>query len=398
MPSKTQLAERISTFLLLAVMASWSWQSCGGVARAADIKGINIGLNPLKMLAPESEPLEQFEQDNHKRIAIADAAGFKLVRLRFRIANVRQEAPADRRDLTLRAMAYFVREANANGMKVLVALVAENGHDAQDLVCHLQDNLTQTALTVAKALPDTPQAGIEPFNEPPDGCGPPNGNARWVNLAQSIYHELRQVRPHITIVTSGGGWGLLKLDPTPYRADSNVIFSFHYYEPFLFTGQGQAGLYPGSNINVQHFPWPYDPQAVQQAEAQALQMLATDRTIGDDKRAGILTGLKAEYNKYADTGRVDYATSRFNAVKSWAAAHGIANERIFVGEFGVLRPTRSSTGSPDPNAAKWMHVVAQTARQDHFLWAVFDLDTAYSVVCGSSPSEKICDAYRAALQ
>jgi hypothetical protein len=89
MPDKTQLAKRISTFLLLAVMAAWTWQSSSGIARTADVKGINIGLNPLKMLAPESEPLEQFEQDNHKRIAIADAAGFKLVRLRFRIANVR---------------------------------------------------------------------------------------------------------------------------------------------------------------------------------------------------------------------------------------------------------------------------------------------------------------------
>jgi hypothetical protein len=129
-----------------------------------------------------------------------------------------------------------------------------------------------------------------------------------------------------------------------------------------------------------------------------LQKLAADRTIDDSQRATIENGLKAEYARYAQTGQVDYAQMRLDAVKNWAAGHAIPAERILIGEFGVLRPTRNSSGPPDANAANWLGAVAHAARKDRFLWAVFDLDTAYSVVCGNPPNQQICDAYRTALQ
>jgi hypothetical protein len=47
---------------------------------------------------------------------------------------------------------------------------------------------------------------------------------------------------------------------------------------------------------------------------------------------------------------------------------------------------------------KWISTVVRAARQDRFLWAVFDLDTAYSIVCGSPPNQQLCDAYRTVLQ
>jgi hypothetical protein len=90
---------RKSTIFALIGMIAWLSCAAANHARAADVKGINIALDPLKLLPPNSEPLAQFEQDDSRRIGLSDAAGFKLVRLRFRIANVREEADQIRRDL-----------------------------------------------------------------------------------------------------------------------------------------------------------------------------------------------------------------------------------------------------------------------------------------------------------
>jgi endoglucanase len=258
--------------------------------------------------------------------------------------------------------------------------------------------LLAAASTLAKALPDTPRAGIESLNEPPHGCG----GSSWFALQRRLYRELRQLRPHLTIVVSGGDWGalagLLQLDPSAYRADPNVLFSFHYYEPFLYTHQGAGWLYPGFYKYVQGLPWPYDPGAVASVEANALAALSRDRAVDDARQAALAEGLETAFAGYRQTGSRLYADAQFDKAAAWATKNGIARGRIFVSEFGVVRPTQNMSGAPRPDASRWIGNTIGAARAHGFLWAVFDLDTALAIDCGEPAAETLCPQYRGVFQ
>jgi hypothetical protein len=65
-------------------------------------------------------------------------------------------------------------------------------------------------------------------------------------------------------VVYGHHWGdnigtdFTSLDPTPYLGDINVLFTFHYYDPFAFTGQGLSWLLDGRYRYLTGLTWPYD--------------------------------------------------------------------------------------------------------------------------------------------
>jgi hypothetical protein len=97
-------------------------------------------------------------------------------------------------------------------------------------------------------LPDTFHVAFEPLNEPPD-CA--KGDKVWDVAQLSLYHEVRALRRAVKFVAYGHHWGdnsgsdFTSLDPTPYPGDPNVLFTFHYYDPFAFTGQGLPWLLDG---------------------------------------------------------------------------------------------------------------------------------------------------------
>ena len=68
----------------------------------------------------------------------------------------------------------------------------------------------------------------------------------WNDLIRRAVTEIRKIAPDIKIVVGGIRWNsastLELLDP-PY--DENIIFTFHYYDPFLFT--------PGSKVDQTPF-------------------------------------------------------------------------------------------------------------------------------------------------
>lgn len=63
-------------------------------------------------------------------------------------------------------------------------------------------------------------------------------SSRWNQLALKTITEIRQLAPETKIVIGGIQWNsvhTLELLDAPY--DENIVYNFHFYEPFLFTHQ-----------------------------------------------------------------------------------------------------------------------------------------------------------------
>ena len=98
---------------------------------------------------------------------------------------------------------------------------------------------------------------------------PQFGNKEWEPIQQKALEAIRKVDKKHTVVVTGADWSALNsmcsLQPLN---DNNIIYTFHFYEPFIFTHQGatwgDSGLAALSNI-----PFPYNKDKMPELPPEA---------------------------------------------------------------------------------------------------------------------------------
>jgi hypothetical protein len=215
------------------------------------------------------------------------------------------------------------------------------------------------------------------MNEPPYGYDPAT-TQRWQAMQEILHRAVRREAPDLAVVLTGahGGdrAGLLALDPRPF-AGSNVLYSFHYYEPHDFTHQGVETSQP----NARHWRFmsglPYPANAIPQEDAWRRvedNILLADLSAGERQRAMLETRLKlVEYLSGGyDRARI---VRDFEVVAAWARRHGIGMQSILLGEFGVVRTYGRYRGADEISRAGWLSDVRTEAERRSFGWAIWEL-------------------------
>jgi hypothetical protein len=224
------------------------------------------------------------------------------------------------------------------------------------------------AARVAAALKEFPQERVvlELFNEPP--LDAKKDWPRWQGMLERLHHAARQAAGDLPLMLSGASWddraALMQLDIEPFRK-SNVLFTFHYYDPHLFTHQGVAA---DDTAFVSGLVWPVEAdQAWDTFERteRAIQA-ANEPTI--DRKAALVAKAKQETTKLVQGGFDAHRIARdFAEIGGWAKRQGIDPRRIVLGEFGcVLRSHGQSLGAA---RLAWLAAVRQTAEMEGFPWA-----------------------------
>src|SRR6266498_1146969 len=141
---------------------------------------------------------------------------------------------------------------------------------------------------------------------------------RWYGIQAKLIGAIRAGAPNHTIIASGhrwsGLWEMLALEP---YGDRNIIYNFHYYDPFPFTHQGAN--WAGPNIQFyRNVPYPSSPEAV-------ARML--DTITYDPARFSLL--------RY---GEDRWSAERIDREISMAAAWGVKHHvPVTCNEFGAYR-------------------------------------------------------------
>jgi endoglucanase len=170
----------------------------------------------------------------------------------------------------------------------------------------------QVARRYANTDPD--RVLFEIYNEPHDIDAPD-----WQRIAQTLVSRIRAVAPRHTIVVGGVDWnglsGLARLQPL---ADDNIIYTFHCYDPFIFTHQQAGWVDDGKAVATGRVPFPYGSAPMPTVAP------AAKGTWGE-----------AALNEYAKTGTVAALESTLQQAADWAARTG---KPVFCGEFGAYKP------------------------------------------------------------
>jgi endoglucanase len=162
----------------------------------------------------------------------------------------------------------------------------------------------------------------------------------WQPIQARAIQVVRAALPDSTIIVTGGLnskiEGLVGLRP---YSDSNLIYTFHSYDPKVFTHQG-AGWRDDAGSVAKEVPYPSTPDNIRQALASIRSPEMQAQMAQKWSNARFRDRQNAKYEKeIMDYGnmRFDYNVmlSHMKVASDWAKANG--GLKLLCGEFGALR-------------------------------------------------------------
>ena len=179
---------------------------------------------------------------------------------------------------------------------------------------------------------------------------------RWIGIESTTVTAIRHIDTVHTIIASGAHYDSLDdLLVTQPLADDNVIYTFHFYEPYQFTHQGASWGSP-EWLYYKNIPFP----------ATVDQLSANLKSIPSDI-ARYQLFLYAAGNWNADTirQRIDFAAD-------WGREHNVP---ILCNEFGAYRDT-----APPDSRARYIEAVRTALEANHIGWAMWDWSGNFGLV------------------
>lgn len=148
------------------------------------------------------------------------------------------------------------------------------------------------------------------YNEPPH-----MDPQKWKDAAYNIVTAIRKVDSRRTLLVGASNYNsIYELSRFVRLADENIIYAFHFYEPFFFTHQGAEWI--GDQVATTGVPFPYE-------RGKNFPPLSP--------RAKNTPG-ESHYNEYPRDGNEQSVHDKLLIVKNWATHYDVP---IICSEYGV---------------------------------------------------------------
>jgi endoglucanase len=210
---------------------------------------------------------------------------------------------------------------------------------------------------------------LELFNEPP----PENCERSWIPEQRMLLADVRSVAPELPVVVTGCQGqtdGLLSLNRSKINMDDkNLLFTFHFYEPFIFTHQSgyveykylEGVSYPAASTDLR-FALLKTTANIDKANLSPIDaMIAKGRA----------TKLLSEY--FAQGQGRPFIEGRFDSVVAWARANRISVSRVYLGEFAAINWRKSDTVEYHASRLQWDEDVRNAATKRGIATAYWNL-------------------------
>ena len=179
---------------------------------------------------------------------------------------------------------------------------------------------------------------------------------RWIGIESSAVTAIRRVDTTHTILASGAHYDSLDdLLVTQPLADENIIYTFHFYEPYQFTHQGATWGSP-EWLYYKDIPFP----------ATVDQLNSTLKSIPSDiARYQLFLYASGNWN-------ADLVRQRIAFAAGWGREHNVP---ILCNEFGAYRDT-----APPDSRARYIEAVRSALEANHIGWAMWDWSGNFGLV------------------
>jgi endoglucanase len=169
----------------------------------------------------------------------------------------------------------------------------------------------------------------------------------WNSIQQQVINTIREADTSHYIVVGGAGWNSYNnLNAMPVYSDSKLIYTFHFYDPFIFTHQGASWTDP-SMVPLSGVPFPYNADSMPVFPAS-------------------LKGswIESSFNDYHNTGNVASVKALLDIAINFKNSRHVP---VFCGEFGVYIPNSSNN-----HRAFWYETVRKYLEENGISWTTWD--------------------------
>ena len=172
-------------------------------------------------------------------------------------------------------------------------------------------------------------------------------DALWNSIQQDVVAAIRTVDNTHWIIVGGAGWNsYANLAPMPAYNDNKLIYTFHFYDPFLFTHQGASWVQP-SMVPLAGVPFPYSAAGMPGLPASLVG-----------------TWVGSAYNNYANDGTVAKVQQLLDIAVQFREQRQVP---VFCGELGVLMDN-----SDNADRVFWYQTVRQYLEDNGIAWTTWD--------------------------
>ena len=169
----------------------------------------------------------------------------------------------------------------------------------------------------------------------------------WGVIQQQVIATIRAEDSVHTIVVGPASWNSYNnLQNLPEYADTNLIYTFHFYDPFVFTHQGASWTNPPMT-SLAGVPFPYVEN----------RMPACPQDLKG-------TWIESALNDYPNTGTVGYVRAQIDKAITFAEQRKVP---VFCGELGVYMEN-----SPAFDRVFWYQIVTDYLNQHDLPWTLWD--------------------------
>lgn len=199
---------------------------------------------------------------------------------------------------------------------------------------------------------------FELYNEPPH-----MNPGIWKDAAYNIVTAIRKIDRQRTLIVGASNYNsMYELSRFVRLADENIIYTFHFYEPFLFTHQGAEWI--GDQESTTGVPFPYNGENFPKLNPKA------KNTPGE-----------SNYNAYRIDGNEQSIKDKLQIIKNWGNKYDVP---LICGEYGVY----NKYADPD-SRCRYIKAVRQTLKELKIPGILWDYNTAFSIFNGSPSIENL---------
>jgi len=288
-----------------------------------------------------------------------------------------------RHEMLVQQVLTAVELSNAQGLSVIVNLhpnEATHYWNSNNLVATRTAPLFMSYIGLVQELAarlsrfDPARVCFEPLNEPIQSCT----SSEWPAMQLELIRTTRAAAPRLTLVACGACGamidGLLRVDPRQLD-DSNIIYTFHFYEPYVFSHQGAPWMSTEPMYRyLNAVPWPASMSTKEKTLDAVAARMAADHTTPAVQKNEIGATIRRVLDEYFNA-RPDkqFIVRYLDRVKNWADQHAVPREQVLLGEFGALRTDERYAAAASPDRARYIRDVREACEAAGMPWAFWNL-------------------------
>ncbi|PJJ80449.1 glycoside hydrolase family 5 protein [Mucilaginibacter auburnensis] len=207
---------------------------------------------------------------------------------------------------------------------------------------------------------------FEIYNEPPH-----MNEKIWKDAAYNITTAIRKVDVNRTLIVGASNFNsIYELSRFVRLADENIIYTFHFYEPFFFTHQGADWV--GDQVATVGVPFPYSAEKFPKLNPKA------KNTWGE-----------TNYAQYSTDGNEQALFDKLTIAKKWGEKYGVP---ILCGEYGVYNQYADLD-----SRCRYIKAMRKTLKTLNIPGMLWDYNGTFSIFTGNPSIETLPDCMKDAI-